>query len=218
MRRSWAVAPAVVLVAGVLLSGCERAPDDEMIPKPTVSETVVTGSAAAPLPRLATGTSTYVHGQQVTVGAGVIHLGATRIDVAPLRADAAVATLGGTYFLNAGELWFTTGLAARSTGFDQVTRIRVSADGRYLGFVDRNHGPARIGGVPQAAAVVYDTTTGRALVRSSAGMGRLSVNLGATYAATPPVALGFQPDAFLAHTPEGRYRYPLDGSVPTAVG
>jgi hypothetical protein len=214
VRRVW----VVLLASAVVFSGCERAPDDEMIPRPTVSQTVVTGSAAARLPRLAPGASTYVHGQHATVSPGEIHLGAKRIDVSPLRADAAVATLGGTYFLNAGEVWFTTGPAARPTGFEHVTRISVSADGRYLGFVDRNHGPARVGGVPLAAAIVYDTTTGRAVVRSYAGMGKVSVNLAATYAATPPVALGFGPAAFRARTPNGRYRYPLDGSAPSVLG
>jgi hypothetical protein len=99
-----------------------------------------------------------------------------------------------------------------------VARIRVSADGRYLGFVDRNHGPAATGEPQVAAAVVYDTTTGQPLLRSYAGMGEGEADLEATYAAHPPVALGFRDHAFLARTAHERYRYPLDGGTPSALG
>lgn len=211
--------PALAVVAAVALAmaGCATTPDDEMVPRPTAVTTVVS-RAAAPLPRLPHSASTFVAGRPAYVRDDVVHAGGTAVAVAPLRADEAVATRGGTYFLNAGELWHLDRSAARSTGFTEVGHLVVSVDGRYLGFVDRTHGPSRPGGVPLAAAIAYDTTTGRAMLRSSAGMGHLGDDLRQRYAAQPPRVLALRAGALLARTPAGRYRYPLDGSAPSRLG
>lgn len=203
--------------AAVLLAGCATSPDDEMVPRPTAVTTLVS-RAASPLPRLTHGASTYVQGVPARVRDGSIHVGPRTVSVAPLRADQAVASRGGTYFLNAGELWYLGGHGARSTGFDAVTHLVVSADGRFLGFVDRNHGPSRPGDAPLAAAVVYDTASGRPVLRSTAGMGSLSDDLRRTYAARPPRALALSDAALVVRAPEGRFRYPLDGGTPSRLG
>jgi hypothetical protein len=202
--------------AALLVSACATTPDDEMVPRPTAVTTLVS-RAAAPLPRLPHGPSTYVPGHPASVHDGVIHAGGHTVAVAPLRADEAVATRGGTYFLNAGELWYVGGHAARSTGLVDLAHLAVSSDGRYLALVDRTHGPSVPGGVPVASVVAYDTTSGRVVLRSSAGMGSAGDDLRAAYAADPPRVVSVSDDAVVARTPAGRYRYPLDGSTPAPL-
>lgn len=203
-----------VVAAVLLASGCAKQMGEESAPPPA-KRTVATVVAAA-LPRLP-------HGKVLTVVPAVkvadnrITVGTKVVDVSPLRADSAVSTRGGVYFLNAGELWFLSADGAGSTGFTGLTRLVVSGNGRFLGLVDRNHGPAVRGGAPVAAVVVYDTETGRVKLRSYAGMGRASAKLSTAYAATPPVATGFDGSALVAITPSGTWRYPLDGADPTRV-
>ncbi|MGN6250536.1 MAG: hypothetical protein ACTHNS_01845 [Marmoricola sp.] len=201
------------MAAALLLAGCSTAPDDEMVPRPTAVTTVVS-HAAAPLPRLPHGASTYRPGEPARVRDGVIEVDGRRIDVAPLRADQAVATRGGTFFLNAGELWYAGSHGARSTGLSQVDRLVLSPDGRRLGLVDRTHGPSGADRTRVAAVVVYDTVTGRPVLRSTAGMGALGEDLHSAYAATPPEVVSLGTTALVARTPSGRYRYPLDGGRP----
>ena len=216
MRTRWLRSLALLPCAAALVSACSTTPDDEMVPRPTAVTTVVS-QAAAPLPRLPHGASTYVAGRPATISNGAIHAGGHTVVVAPLRADQAVATRGGTYFLNAGELWYVADHAARSTGLVAVGHLALSSDGRYLALVDRTHGPSVPGGVPVAAAVVYDTTSGRVVLRSRAGMGSVGDDLRSAYAARPPRVLSVSDQALVARTPAGRYRYPLDGSTPTPL-
>jgi hypothetical protein len=214
MRRTPWIAAGCLLA--LTLSGC--ATDDEMRHPDWTSRTVeVVTRGAADLPTLPTGRSSYAAGRPATVAGGDIHIGRTTIDVAPLRADAAYATRGGTFFLNGSELWFTDGERARATGFTHVNAVVASDDGRYLGLVDRNHGPSVPGGADLASAVVYDTTTGTPLLRSYAGMGRLRDDLRALYRATPPRVTGFLDHALEVRTPDGTWRYPLDGARPRRV-
>ena len=136
-----------------------------------------------------------------------------------MRADAAVSTRGGVYFLNAGEVWYLDDRGARGTGYAHVRRLVVSSDGRYLGLVDRNHGPVDAAKVQIATAVAYDTTTGRVALHSRAGMrgssaGAADTDLRALYRRHPPVATGFFDDALIASTPAGMYVYPLSGAAP----
>jgi len=202
------------LAAGLLCAGCAKQMGEEPAPSP-VKRTVAT-VVEAPLPRLP-------HGKALTpvppveVADNRITIGDRTVDVAPLRADSAVSTRGGVYFLNAGELWFLAEHGARSTGFTGLTGVVVSANGRYLGLVDRNHGPASHGGASVAAAVAYDTKTGEARLRSYAGMGHAGARLTKVYADHPPTATAFEGNALVANTPSGTWRYPLDGSDPTRV-
>jgi len=205
----------VVLIGALLCAGCARQMAEEE-PSPAHATRTVSVVVAAPLPRLP-------HDQAVTaipkveVADNRITVGDQTVDVAPLRADSAVSTLGGVYFLNAGELWFLAKHGARSTGFTGLKGVVVSASGRYLGLVDRNHGPASHGGAALAAAVVYDTGTGKVKLRSYAGMGDPSAGLTKTYAAQPPAVRDFEGRALVVDTPSGTWRYPLDGSDPTRV-
>lgn len=198
-----------------VLAGC-RWSNDDAEKTPSATHTVLT-HASTSLPALPHGRSTWAKRQRVVVADNLITVGKHTVDVSPLRADSAVTTLGGTYFLNAGELWFLDAGGARSTGFMHLTRIVVSANGRYLGFVDRNHGPSMGAGSQLAAAVVYDTTDGRVLVRSAMGMGTTKDDLARLYE-NPPAPLTFQHGALFVSTPHGTYLYPVSGATPSHVG
>jgi len=203
----------VALVAALALSACAPQGDEDPMPKPTATRTVVT-TAAVPLPRL----PHHVVGwpaPPLTVDDNEIHVGSRTIDVSPLRADMAVSTRGGIYFLNAGELWFLDEHGAVGTGFARMRRIAVSADGRYLGLIDRTHGPVTDDGPHVARVVVYDTTTGRPVLHSRVGMGAgPGRDLRQVYEADPPTIIGFEGDALVAATPKGRYAYPISGAAP----
>ncbi|WP_310964960.1 hypothetical protein [Nocardioides terrisoli] len=207
---------ALFALVSVLAAGCAASAHDQI--EPHVVERTTVMRAAATLPVLPHGRSSYRHDRMVSVEGGRIHLGRRVISVAPLRADEAVATRGGTFFLNDGELWFTAAGRARSTGFEHVTHVVASPDGVFLGFVDRNHGPRLSGDDPVAAVVVVDTRTGKVLLRSYAGMGTADGRVRERYAQTTPTALSFRGDALLARTSSGRWRYPLDGSRPSPTG
>lgn len=199
--------PAVsvgLLTIALTAAGCSTGGDPELV-RPTV--VVHSVAPARPLPRLPVGPSSWQPGRRVWVGQGEIHLGSQVVDVAPLNADQAVATRGGTYFLNGHTLWLAGSDSARSTALTRVGRIAASPDGRYLGLVDRTYGPHTAKSGPVAAAVVYDTRTGRPVVRSYAGMGRPGPGLTRRYRASPPEALGFRGDTFLARTPAGVFGY-----------
>lgn len=208
MIRGTAVTAACLLVAAGLLAGCRPGPDDEMVPRPTATHTVLVQSAV-PLPRLPVGSAATDPGRRVRPDGGRIQLGGRTLDVSPLHVAVLVGTLGGAFLVADGRLWAAGGPSLRSLPFEQVHGLAVSADGRYLGLVDRNHGPGPAHGVRQALAVVYDTTTGRPVVRSSRGMGDRRADLARLYRARPPSALRFSGDTFVAHTPHGVERYPV---------
>lgn len=201
-----------LLLAVLVVSGCAKQVGEEGPVKPLARRTVVS-VAASPLPPLP---HERVAGAlpRVRVNETGIVIGSRTVNVSPLRADVAVSTRGGVYFLNRGELWYFSRNGARSIGYTGLHRLVVSANGRYLGLVDHDHGPAIGDGGPVAAAVVYDTSTGRIRVRSYAGMGKPSATLRSIYAITPPQPLGFEGRNFVALTPSGTWRYPVDGGKP----
>lgn len=226
--RCRALRGGVLACAAMLaLSACAQQGDDGA-PPPKATHTVVT-HPRLPLPTIAHQATSWPAPKMMLVGNTIVVGGTSKsptvrstktkktYNVSPLRADSAVSTRGGIYFLNAGELWFLGSDGAESTGFVGLTRVIVSADGRYLGLVDRNHGPSLPGKGELAAAVVYDVTTGSAIIRSSVGMGKTSDDLERIYAAQPPVPITFRDDSYFVSTPSGTFRYPLGGGTPSKV-
>lgn len=203
----------VALVATLALTGCAPQGDEDPVPTPTATRTVVT-KTAVPLPKLPHRAVTWP-APAVSAHGNTIQVGTQTYDVAPMRADEAVSTRGGVYFLSSGEVWFLDRHGARGTGFARVRHLVVSADGRHLGLVDRNHGPVTAGGTQVATAVAYDTTTGRAILHSRVGM-RTDGGLRRAYRADPPAAIAIADGALLATTPNGVYVYPLSGAAPHA--
>jgi hypothetical protein len=119
-----------------------------------------------------------------------------------------VDTAGGVYYLTHGVLYRWDRDRDRSLRVADIGGIgwlSTTFDGRFLAFVDYEHGPRNLGGHRIAEAVVFDTTTGRQLVRDATGNGSRSgtEDLSDLYAESPPTILGFDDDAVYAQTAKG---------------
>ena len=205
---------AVLAVAVLVLGGC-GAPDDE-----TARPTPTTPAPRPPthLADLPVGTGKVGPGDQVRSNGGVLEVGAQRVDLAPLRIDEVAVVVGGVFFRNGRELWFTDLGRARATAYLDVRSVVASSDGRRVAFVDLQHGPKDRSGTPSAMSVAFDATTGHLLVASYAGMGDIrSDDLAALYRSDPPRIVGFRGADLVVHGPTGDYRVPLDGASPRKV-
>lgn len=204
-------AAALVAVLVLALSAC-GAPDDEDA-RPAAT------AAPMPLDRLASlpvGTADVGPDDQVRGQGSSLFVGGREIDLAPMRVDEPAVVPGGVFFRNGTELWFTDLERARGTGYADVRSLVASSDGRRLAFVDLGHGPVDRYGTPLAVAIAYDTTTGKPLVASYAGMGDVRTDhLTDLYRAAEPAITGFDGDDLLVRGATGDYRVPLDGSTPT---
>ncbi len=108
--------------------------------------------------------------------------------------DSLALTQGGLYFL-ADEnlhLWEPDG-STQLAAIGGFQPLRTTADGRYLGFVDRRNGPMNLARERIAEFVVIDTRTGREVVRDGVGNGDRwgTDDTGALYSEQPPAFLGF---------------------------
>lgn len=202
-----------LVCALVLLAGC-GSPDDETV-RPVPTRTLPP-EPPRHLVDLPVGTGDVRPGDRVRAEGGVLQVNGRAVHLAPLHLDELAVVPGGVFFRNATELWFTDLGRAQATGYADVRSLVASPDGRRVAFLDLQHGPKDRHGTPLAIAIAYDTTTGRPLVASYAGMGDVRTDdLADRYAASPPSITGFQGDALLVHGVSGDYRVPLDGSAPT---
>lgn len=147
--------------------------------------------------------------------AGAVH----RIRPAP---DSMAVTEGGLYYL-ADEvlyLWDRDGSTRiADLGADQW--LQATADGRYLAFIDREHGPLNLVRQRIAQTVVVDTATGEEVVRDVAGNGaRMATDdLADLYSESPPTMLGFGAGSAYAATALGNvYRWDLATGERTDLG
>ena len=134
-------------------------------------------------------------------------LGARTVPVRPAP-ETMVATAGGLYYLADGVLYRWRDGAADSARVRRPRRIgwlSTTADGRYLAYVDHEHGPRNLGGHRIAETVVFDTTTGREVVRDAAGNGARTgtEDLSDLYGESTPTVLGFDADAVYSQTARG---------------
>lgn len=155
MGRSLVTALALLAAA---LSGCSSITDDEMV-RPSVTET------AAPrppvhLPHLPMARAVLPEGAKVVVTGTVVSAAGRVVDIAPMRMDQHVATTGGIYFVNGGELWFTDLSRIVPTPFHKVRDLGLSKDGKRLSFIDLEHGAKGPGGKPLPVRVAYDAVSG----------------------------------------------------------
>jgi len=196
------------------LTGC-GAPDDEAArPAPLVAPMPLDHLAALPVGAGAVGPDDRVRarGSSLVVDGRVV-------DLAPMRVDEVAAVIGGVFFRNGTELWFTDLDRARGTGYMHVQSLVASPDGRRLAFLDLEHGPKDRHGTPLAMAVVYDATAGKPLLASYAGMGDPAKDdLADLYEHGEPRVVRFDADTLLVHGATGQdYRIPLDGGAPQKV-
>lgn len=136
-----------------------------------------------------------------------LHIGARTYSINPAP-QTMVDTAGGLYYLTHGVLYRWDRDHERSLRVADIGGIgwlSTTFDGRYLAFVDYEHGPRNHGGHRIAEAVVFDTTTGRQLVRDATGNGSPSgtEDLADLYAESTPTILGFDDDAVYAQTAKG---------------
>jgi hypothetical protein len=201
---------AGLLAAAVAMTvaGC-GAPDDETV-RPRAS---ATPQALDRLPELPVGTGAVGPGDHVRARGSSLVVDGRAVDLAPMRVDELAVVLGGVFFRNGTELWFTDLDRARGTGFSDVQSLVASPDGRRLAFLDFAHGPVDEYDTPLAMSVVYDATTGERLVASYAGMGDIGEDdLTDLYEDGEPRIIRFDGDTLLVHgATGGDYRIPLDG-------
>ena len=153
-----------------------------------------------------------------------LHVGARTYAVRPAP-ETMVATAGGLYYLADGVLYrWRDGAAgsARVAALGGIGWLLTTADGRYLAYVDHEHGPRNLGGHRIAETVVFDTTTGREVVRDSAGNGARTgtEDLSDLYGESTPTVLGFDDDAVYVQTARGGavLRWDLDTGRRSALG
>ena len=81
---------AAALIAGLVLTACAPQGDEDPLPTPTATRTVVT-KTAVPLPKLPHHEVAWPS-PRLSVEENTLHLGGRAYDVSPLRADAAAAS------------------------------------------------------------------------------------------------------------------------------
>jgi hypothetical protein len=201
-------------VVALTLTGC-GATDDETV-RPRASATT---QPLDRLPELPVGTGAVGPENRVRARVSSLVVDGRSVDLAPMRVDEVAVVLGGVYFRNGTELWFTDLDRARGTGFGDVQSLVASSDGRRLAFLDLAHGPVDQFDTPLAMSVVYDATTGKPLVASDAGMGDIAEDdLADLYEDGEPRIIRFDGDALLVHgATGGDYRIPLDGGKAVKV-
>lgn len=193
VRRSARLLTAAVLTAVVAVTlGACGGPDDETDrPSPTVSTPAVPALADLPVGRaeVGPGNSVHVRGSRIVVDGRAI-------DLAPLRVDEVAVVRGGVFFRNGTELWFTDLDRARATGYTDVQSLVASPDGRWIAFLDLEHGANGRSGNPLALVLAFEAATGKPL--------------GASYA--EPGTIRFDGDALLVRGATGRdHRLPVGG-------
>jgi hypothetical protein len=164
----------------------------------------LTGSTSWDLP---TGQPVASPAQVVFATGEELHIASRTYPIRPAP-QTMVSTAGGLYYLTNGVLY------GWSPDHDESTRVAdiggigwlsTTADGRYLAFVDFEHGPRNAHGSRIAEVVVFDTSSGRQLVRDATGNGsRTSTeDLSDLYGESTPTVLGFDDDAVYAQTAHG---------------
>lgn len=208
---------ALLLVPGLLALASCGAPDDEAVP-PAVT-TTLPPEVPSDLPDLPVGDGDVGPGDRVRGQGGTLRVDGRRVDLAPLRVDELAVVAGGVFFRNGAELWFTDLSRASPTPFTDIRSLAGSEDGRFVAFLDREHGPEDESGTPLAISIAYDAVTGEPLVASYAGMGDITTDdLADLYEEAEPRIRGFDGDVLLVAGATGAYRIPLDGSPPVRAG
>lgn len=117
-------------------------------------------------------------------------------------------TSGGLYYQAGRTLYlWDDGQSVEVADLGDVQWLQTDAEGRYLGYVDRRHGPMNLSRERIAQVVVVDTTTGEEIVRDATGNGDRweAEDLPTLYAELPPTILGFDDSHVYASTASAAY-------------
>lgn len=146
-------------------------------------------------PVLPTGTGPLATDGLVWAVGSTVHAGRESIDAGrPVRAM--VAARGRVYLLRGRSdvVRVSDGSRTRATGL-HAHELRVSADQRYLGFLDTSQ--------TRWVTVLVDLRTGRVVVRDDAGMGDAGDDLADLYEDAEPGLLGFDGASLFVRAAEG---------------
>lgn len=135
--------------------------------------------------------------------------------------DSIALTSGGLYFLANGVLYLWDREGSRKVADTGERWLQTTADGRYLGFIDRRQGSLNLARQRIAQTVVFDTTTGKEVVRDEAGNGDRweGEDLSLLYSESPPTFLGFDHQYAYASTASGdNYGWDLVTGERTNLG
>jgi hypothetical protein len=125
MRRS--LAPMLLVLAVLVLTGCRVTSQDDETTAPTPSPP--SSSPRQPLPTtLPVGHGNVGPDDVVWAQGGVLHVGSRQWDLTPLSVESLVVVPGGVFFLSGGQLWLTDLVRARATGVNGATRLVSTAD------------------------------------------------------------------------------------------
>lgn len=143
-----------------------------------------------------------------------LHVGDREIELGH-RIDQYALTPHAIVFMDRTTLWSSDGTSApvrvAETG---LAHLVLSSDRRYLGFIDREHGPRR-DGESIAELVVFDTATGKQLIRDSRHIGETDDGVGQAELFEQGILglAGFDEDSAYAGQ-DDLMRFPLDGGDP----
>ncbi|QIK65648.1 hypothetical protein G7072_04225 [Nocardioides sp. HDW12B] len=111
------------------------------------------------------------------------------------EADSLVSTEGGIYYLSYATMWRWSPEGDEEVAdLGGVGDLKATADGRYLGYVDYEHGPWTVRGDHVAEVVVVDTASGETVLRDTTGNGSRTDDVEDAYAEVAPAVLGFDDD------------------------
>lgn len=136
--------------------------------------------------------------------------------------ESLAVTHGGLFYLSDGVLYRWSRGGSERVADVGAGSLKATADGRYLAFIDREHGPLNLMRHRVAQTVVVDTATGAEVVRDTAGNGdRWAVeDLADLYPEAEPKVLGFDEEAVYAVTAQGNdvYRWDLSSGARSNLG
>ena len=149
-----------------------------------------------------------------------LHISGQEYEISPAP-DALALTAGGLFFLSDGALYLWDRDGSTKVAEPGEQWLETTADGRYLGLVDRERGPLNLARQRVAQTVVFDTTTGEEVVRDAVGNGDRweAEDLSLLYSESPPDFLGFDDQHAFAATASGDiYRWDLTTGERTDLG
>ena len=147
-------------------------------------------------------------GELVYAAGQALHVGDETHTLTPAP-DGMVTTAGGLYYRADEVLFLWDGKKSERVadiGGGSLSTLFTTTSGRYLGFIDFEHGPTNSADEHVGEAVVFDTVTGKQIIRDHTGNGDPSDDdLADLYSEDPPTFMGFDDKHAYVRTPSGGF-------------
>lgn len=196
---------ALSLVASLSLTACGDAKKDGP------------ATGAEPL-RVPVGTAAYDLNAPTWLQAGEVHIGDEAFPTPP-GSQTYVVTEKAIYYGTDDGLYMFDGGEPEQFSTSSWPGLEVSADGRYLGLIDNEHGPFDEFDTSAAVPTVVDLSTGKTVLRIEPGSLK-GEDLGALYSELPPYVAGFIGEDVVVSDPmqdPTEQSFPLNGGDPTPI-